>query len=260
MQKGLILIAIMVFLSACAGNFKEMRRVSAPQVKMAMAKLEQNDNQGALIELKKAEDANPYDPEVYYGLALTYRQWDKPAVALTYIDKAIRYGDKLGYEHPGMKSEAYNLKGDILFMLKRNEEAIEAFKNALKDDLYTTPEFSLHNMALVYAAMGKADEAQKSLDRALDKNPHYAPAWFALGQIYIQKGESVAAINALRHAILEFPDYTEAHWDIAQLYLKQGDTRSAASHLKEVVRTDKDGPLGQRAQRALTELGVYGDK
>lgn len=259
MHKTLFL-TLTLLLAACAMNFATMREASRPQVKLGMEKLAKNDLQGALLDLKKAEESNPYDPEVYYGLALTYRQWEKPALALSNIDKAITYGDKLGYEHPGMKSEAYNLKGDILAGQKRYDEALENFQQALKDDLYPTPEYTLYNMAVVYLAMNKPDEAQARLDAALAKNPHYAPAWFARGQLAMQKGDAVAAVNALKHAVQEFPDYLEAHWALAQLYLQSADKQAAIPHLKAVARLDKEGPIGKQAQRTLNDMGVYGDQ
>lgn len=258
-MRRIVFLVSIVMLTACAMNFANMRETSGPMAKLGMEKIAKNDLQGALLDLKKAEQANPYDPEVYYGLALTYRQWDKPALALSYIDKAIQYGDKLGFEHPGMKSEAYNLKGDILAGLKRYDEALANFERALKDDLYANPEYTLYNMAVVNLALGKRDAAQVRLDEALNKNPHYAPAWLAKGRILTQKGDTAGAINALRHAVLEFPGYLEAHADLAQLYIQTGDKKAAVSHLKELLRLDPEGELGRQARRTLNDMGVYGD-
>lgn len=259
MKKVLFLIMISL-LASCAAISTQKREISRPMVKLGMEKVAKNDLQGALIDFKKAEEANPSDPEVYYGLALTYRQWGKPQLALDYVDKAIRYGNKLGFEHPGMKSEAYNLKGDILNGLKRYDEAMDNFKKALKDDFYTTPEFTLYNMAVIYMMQGKIDDAQASLNTALTKNSHYAPAWLLVGKINAQKGSNAQAESAFKHALLEFPDFTEAHWDLALIYIKDEDYKSAAEHLREVVRLDKDGPFGKQAQRTLNDMGASGDR
>lgn len=258
MKKALLFFMILL-LASCATMSMQKREVSRAMVKLGMEKVAKNDLQGALIDFKKAEDANPYDPEVYYGLSLTYRQWGKPQLALDYVEKAIRYGNKLGFEHPGMKSEAYNLKGDILSGLKRYDEALDNFKKALKDDFYTTPEFTLYNMAVIYMIQDKIDDAQASLNTALTKNSHYAPAWLLVGKINGQKGSNAQAISALKHALLEFPEFTEAHWELALIYIKTEDYKSAAKHLYEVVRLDKDGPFGKRAQRTLNDMGAYGD-
>jgi tetratricopeptide (TPR) repeat protein len=258
MKKALLLLMISL-LASCATTSTQKREISRPMAKLGMDKVAKNDLQGALIDFKKAEEVNSSDPEVYYGLALTYRQWGKPQLALDYIDKAIRYGDKLGFEHPGMKSEAYNLKGDILSGLKRYDEALDNFKKALKDDFYTTPEFTLYNMAVIYMLQGKTEEAQTSLNTALTKNSHYAPAWLLVGKINAQKGSSAQAVSALKHALQEFPDFAEAHWELALIYIKTEEYKAAVEHLHEVVRLDKDGPFGKQAQRTLNDMGAYGD-
>lgn len=258
-MKNVLMLLIISLLASCATMSAQKREVSRPLIKLGMEKITKNDLQGALIDFKKAQEANPSDPEVYYGLALTYRQWGKALLALDYVGKAIRYGDRLGFEHPGMKSEAYNLKGDILSGLKRYDEAMENFEKALKDDMYTTPEYTLYNMAVIYMMQGKIEEAQTSLNTALTKNSHYAPAWFLTGKINIQKGSNTHAENAFKHAIQEFPDFAEAHWELALLYIKDEDYRSAVEHLHEVVRLDKDGPLGKQAQRTLNDMGAYGE-
>ncbi len=258
-MKNVLMLLVISLLASCATMSAQKRDISRPMVKLGMEKIAKNDLQGALIDLKKAEEANPTDPEVYYGLALTYRQWGKPQLALEYVGKAIRYGDRLGFEHPGMKSEAYNLKGDVLSGLKRYDEAMDSFEKALRDDMYTTPEYTLYNMAVISVIQGKIEEAQNRLNTALMKNSHYAPAWLLMGKLNVQKGLNAEAENAFKHAIQEFPDFTEAHWELALLYIKIEAYPSAIEHLREVVRLAKDGPLGKQAQRTLNDMGAYGE-
>ncbi len=256
MKRTISIVIMLIFITGCATTFKEQRKASRPIVKLAMLKLQKNDNPGALLELKKAREENPKDPEVYYGLALIYRDLGKPNEALGYCKKAIAYGNRLVLEHPGMTSEAYNLEGVILFKQGNNKDAINAFKHALKDELYPTPEYALKNLAEVYISLRELDKAKESLDMALKHNSHYAPAWEALSRLFILQGEYEPAINALRHATLEFPGYTEAHWELAGLYLKTGRRSDSIRHLQEVVRLDRDGPLGSLALQRLMDLGV----
>ncbi|MBN2299163.1 MAG: tetratricopeptide repeat protein, partial [Deltaproteobacteria bacterium] len=175
--------------------------------------------------------------------------------ALENIEKAIARGDKLELEHPGLKSEAYNLKGSILIGMDSYEEALSSFEEALKDELYTTPEYPLHNMSFIYLQDKLYDKAQESATRALDHNPHYAPAWEMLGKIFLQQGKDAQAIEAFKHAILEFPGYIDAHWEIAQLYIRLGDTEQGIFHLNEVIRLDAGGVFGNLAEQQLKELG-----
>jgi Tfp pilus assembly protein PilF len=254
-MKKIFIIFMILAIAGCAGNFAKQRKISGPSYQLAMGRLAENDMQGALVELGKAQRANPTDPEVYYGYALTYRQWDKPAEAIPYVDKAIEYADNLEYDHPGMKSEAYNLKGDLLAKLNKNEEALKYFKKALDDDLYKTPEYTLYNMSLVYITMGNLTEAKTSLSKAVGIRPDYAPAWDALGVVYSKTGDNVSAINALNRALDLYPDYIEAHWDIAQVYIESGNTEEAKKHLLGIIRLDKTGGFTARANEKLAEIG-----
>ncbi|MEA3222115.1 MAG: tetratricopeptide repeat protein [Thermodesulfobacteriota bacterium] len=256
MKKTISIVIMLMFITGCATTFKEQRDASRPMIKLAMLKFQKDDIPGALFELKKAREKNPKDPEIYYGLALIYRDLGKPKEALECCKKAIAYGNRLALEHPGMASEARNLEGVILFKQGNNKDAISAFKHALKDELYPTPEYALKNLAEVYISLREFDKAKESLKMALDHNSHYAPAWEALSRLFVLQGEYEPAINALRHATLEFPGYAEAHWGLAELYLKTGRRSDSIRHLREVVRLDRDGPLRKLALQRLMDLGV----
>ena len=254
MRRTIAYVLIVLLAAGCASQFKEQRGLSKPMVALAMEKIQRNDIQGALIELKKANMANGSDPEVYYGFALAYWKTGKYDKALANADKAIEYGDKLGLERPGLKSEAYNLKGTLLFGEGKNEAAIESFKNALKDELYQTPEFAYRNLATVYLAMQNIPLASENVQKALDYNSHYAPAWEILSKIYLIQGRTNDAVEALNHAILEFPGYTEAHWELAELYLQLDNEVKAKEHLIEVIRLDPEGVFGPMAVDRLKDM------
>jgi Tfp pilus assembly protein PilF len=254
MKRAIILSMILILITGCAATFKEKRELSKPRVSIAMGKLQQDDIQGALLELRRAKNDNPKDPEIYYGLALIYWKSDKLEKALENVDEAIKFGDNLEMEHPALKSEAHNLKGNILSSMGSFDQALEAFNAALKDELYTTPEYPLFNMATIYFEMKQYKKAQEKAKQALDYNSHYAPAWELLGRLFIQQGNESQALEALQHAILEFPGYTEAHWELAQIYIRRSFTEKGIFHLQEVVRLDSGGILGAMAEQRLSEL------
>lgn len=259
MKRIIICAFIGMLVVGCAASFKEKRALSKPMVSIAMEKIQQNDIQRAIVELRKAVDANPRDPEVYYAFAMVYLNSQKFEKALENADKAIRYGDNLELDHPGMKSEAYNLKGTILVSMGKKKEAISAFQNAAKDELYATPEYAYYNIATTSFDMKQYDEAKTAAQKALDHNPHYAPAWKTLSQVYVELGEDSQAIDALKHAILEYPGYTEAHWDLAQILIRRGNTQEGIKSLNEAVRLDPEGPFGTMAREKLQDLGAYSE-
>lgn len=255
MRKIIVFLSILVIAWGCASSFKNQRAVSKPLVTIAMEKINRDDIQGALVELRRAVDANPNDPEAYYALAVAYWKMDKIDKALEFIEESIDNADRLELDHPGMKSEAYNLKGSLLMNKEgRQEEAIETFQRAVKDDLYSTPEYAYYNLSTVYFGIKNYDLAMKSVKQALEKNSHYAPAWRMLAQVYVQQGDDEKAIESLKNAILEFNGYIEAYMDLAQIHLRRGQFTDARKNLNEVIILDPNGPLGILAQQKIDDL------
>jgi tetratricopeptide (TPR) repeat protein len=256
MRKLWILVLILFLPAGCASTFQQKRDLSKPLVAIAMGKIQQGEIQGALVELRRAIQANPKDPEVYYAYALAYWRTEKFDKALENAGKAVDLAGKLDMEHPGLKSEAYNLKGTVLLSMGNPEDAIKAFQNALKDELYATPEYAHYNLASVYYDLKRYPEAERHAREALERNPHYAPAWKILGQAYMKQDKDAQAIGAYQKALLEFPQYTEAYWELAQAYFKAGNTQEAIRCLREVAGMDENGLLGARARQSLQELGA----
>jgi len=251
-----LIFGMMILLLAlgCAGQFKEQRNLSRPLVALGMNKIQENDIQGAIVELRKARNANPDDPEVYYGFAFAYWKSGKYDQALENADKAIELGDKLELEHPGLKGEAYNLKGSIYSSQGKYDEAIAHYKKALTDELFQTPEYAKYNLALIYLEKKKLPLAYDTVQDILEHNSHYAPGWHLLSKIYTAQGKQTEAVDALKHAILEYPGYVEAIWDLSQLYLKMGAVAKAKEELTRVVELDPGGAFGAMAVEKLKEL------
>lgn len=257
MKKTVFFICIMTLIIGCASTFKQKRALSKPMVSLAMSKISDGNMQGALVELRRAVEANPSDPEVYLTFAMVYRQTGMYDKALENADKAISYSGKLGLEHPGMRSDAYFMKGTILMLRKGNEEeAIKTFEKAAEDELYATPELAYNNISGICYMLKRYPEAKHAAQQALTKNPQYAPAWRNLALVHLQEGNDDQAMEALENAIKQYNGYTEAHWDLAQLLIKKGRTKEAAEHLNEVVRLNGNGPYGTKAFEQLGELGT----
>lgn len=254
MRKTLPLILLLILATGCAASFKEKRARSRPIVNLAIHKIQEDNPHSALIDLVEAKKANPRDPEVYYYTAYAYNMLGNPDKAIENINKAIALGDLIGFEHPGMKGDACNLKGDILFGQGKKDKAIKAFEDAFDDDLFTKPEYALYNIGNVYISMHEDDEAQKAYKQALEYNSHYTPAWIELTGIYTRKGDYASAIECLRHAILESPNYPEAHWELAMLYIKTGNTTKAAEHLEKVIHLDPGKKLARLAVQRLKDI------
>ena len=98
----------------------------------------------------------------------------KQAAALEKIETVLAANPK--------DARARFLKGLILTEQNKSEEAIKVF-TALTEDYPELPE-PYNNLAVLYAAQGKYEQARKALEMAIRTHPSYAIAHENLGDVY----------------------------------------------------------------------------
>jgi tetratricopeptide (TPR) repeat protein len=125
------------------------------------------------------------------AFALLFSLWGSAAYANDYddVNTLLRQGKS---NEALAKADAYIagkprdqmrfLRGVILTEQKKQNEAIAAFTQLTQD----FPELSepYNNLAALYAAQSKFDQARAALEQALRLNPNYATAHENLGDVY----------------------------------------------------------------------------
>jgi Flp pilus assembly protein TadD len=101
-------------------------------------------------------------------------QKGQPAAALVRVDAHLK-------DHP-KDARGRFLRGVILTEQKKPDEAIAVFR-ALNEDMPELPE-PYNNLAVLYAANGRYDDARRVLETAVLAHPGYALAHENLGDIY----------------------------------------------------------------------------
>ncbi len=96
--------------------------------------------------------------------------------ALTRVDAYLK-------DHP-KDARGRFLRGVILTEQKKPDEAIAVFR-ALNEDMPELPE-PYNNLAVLYAAKGRYDDARRVLETAVLAHPGYALAHENLGDVYVQ--------------------------------------------------------------------------
>lgn len=99
------------------------------------------------------------------------------------------------------------------------------------------------------ASLGRYDEAQEAIDRALAANPRSALAWYYAGLVQLRVQNAGRAEEALANAVRLNPDYLDAHLRLAGVLKERGDLARAEKELREAVRIAPLDPI------ALVELG-----
>ncbi len=98
--------------------------------------------------------------------------------------------------------------GNTLFELGKIDEAETSLKKAieLKPDFFEAH----NNLGATQQNLGRLDEAEKSYKKAIELKPDYAEAHNNLGNTLNYKGDLVAAIDSYKQALNIQPDYAEA--------------------------------------------------
>lgn len=225
---GLLLLAGL--LQACVAvnpGPTQDQRASAVNVQLGIGYLQQNDLDLASDKLTKALRQNPDSAPANNAYAILQER-------LGQNDKA-EYHYKKATELDPDNSQSSNNYGTFLCRNQRERESEKYFMQALKNPLYSTPEFAYTNAAVCLLKIQEVPQAKKYLGKALFVKSDFAPALLAMGgllygqqdyenaQIYIDRYHLVAPPNErslgllIRIALDEDPNS-----DVSQLVQRLG--------------------------------------
>ncbi|HEU4683636.1 MAG TPA: tetratricopeptide repeat protein [Nitrospira sp.] len=208
---GLIVVAGM--LSACATS-EEARQKSKGYYQEGLASLDV-DRQKAFVSFQKAVQLNPDNKEAHYGLGHILVMQGKPGPAEQEFRAALKIDENY--------SEAHTYLGQVLAGQDRWPEAIAAFRQALTNPLYSTPDLARYHLGRALAHEGDLQGAMESLEDALAVNPPNVPP---------------ALLNL----------------ELGRVYYKMGFERRAKDTLTKVTMIDKNGEYGMAAKDILVRL------
>ncbi len=89
----------------------------------------------------------------------------------------------------------------------------------------------LANQGVGYLNAGQLEQAEKTLQKALQKNPRLLPALHALGLVYLYRRDFVKAIDTLNRLIQSNPNFYDAYNLLGTIYTEQGNYQLAKEKL-----------------------------
>ena len=143
-------------------------------------------------------------------------------------------------------SQAANNYGAFLCRHGRELESEKYFMQALKNPLYSTPEFAYTNAALCLLQVGEARETEKAkeyLGKAIAAKSDFGPALLSMAQLLFDQGEYVAA---------------KFYLDRFHLVAKP-TARSLWLAIRNTLQIDVQGDVTELAQRLGNEFPDSGE-
>jgi len=208
----------------------------------------------ALIELKNAIQQDPKNPRAWFvaGLVsqhlgdLSSAEQDYKTAAANGYDAAetdaalaevLVKSDKLealldqvkpGSRPSALEARVLSARGYAYIGLKRVVGAQRSFEEALKLDEKNAP--ARAGLAQVYVGLGKLDEAQSLLERAIADDPTLDGAWLLLGYVHLWKDDRPGARGPFEKAV-EIASASEPAHRARALYLAGEDPESARADI-----------------------------
>jgi len=153
------------------------------------------------------------------------------------------FGDQKQSKKKKIRYENKNSNNDQLinkaFQLQAQGKKFEAAKyysylieNGLKDHRV----FS--NYGTFLKEIGKYQEAELELTKAISLNPGYANAYYNLAGLFIEKGNSIQAEIHLRKAIELNSDFASAHYNLGFILKNLGNLEEAKLHIQKALQID----------------------
>ena len=184
-----------------------------------------------------------YDWQVLYNGSITYMNED-PERAIELVEASE---DLSVQEH---KSYSYNLHGNLMTILGKNEESEKYYKLSIETyEKYLDPYLSLGKY---YMLQRNTEEAILYFENALSVDPTETEVYIWLGQAYLDLEEYEKAIDILGRASSKLKGNASILYNLALSYFKREDYETALTTNEEVIAMEEVDTLIQSKAYNLT--------
>ncbi|HMG72803.1 MAG TPA: tetratricopeptide repeat protein [Pyrinomonadaceae bacterium] len=174
-----------------------------------------------------------------------YVQFGNLYVAQNKADDALENFDKASGYRPN-DPNIYLAKASVYSALKHNNDAaIQQLKKAIQVKSDFAPAYFA--MGQLFRQEGKTSDAIEQLEKSVSHDASFLPPYFELGTIYRGQKNFVQALNWQRKAIGLAPTSFFAHKEIAKTLEEQGNSADAIKSYQQAI--DLLGPVESSVKR-----------
>ena len=151
---------------------------------------------------------------------------------------------------------------------RNNKTAKKAFLDAASDDYKFTQNLIeeigsddrdvLFNFSLALMSLQKYEDAIKTFNKILEKNPNDVVAKRMLANVYLKMNEKKTATHLLEELIKKAPAFTKAYYDLASIYLADGNIPTAEKYITTALDINyRDASLWVLHAKIMIEKGDF---
>lgn len=248
---GFILLALFAAVFTACGNRKPSvnlykQREAKSYYQQSLAFFSADKGSQALEEIQTSISIDPYRPAAYNVMGLIYYHKERFEKAERAYKKAIELDPEF--------SDAHHNLGTLNVYLGRYDEAINQFKEALANDVYRNIANSMNALGWVYLKKQDYIQAELAFKDVIERDRKYLIAYDNLAKVYMATNRFDDAIFQLNAVLRQSPMYPEANLDMGICLLKKEDTAKAREYFLKVVQRDPLGKMGAQAREYLNLL------
>src|SRR6185295_16377517 len=197
------------------------------------AQLQLKNLAAARQDYEAAKNIAPKDPVVYNSLALLALAEDKPPDAISSFENAIAV-DATNFDALNGLITLYARNKDLAKAHSRVDQALSAYPNMA----------SLHYLkAQVYGYEQNAQMVEAELNKALEIDQNYLPAYSALAALYIQSKQEDRAIAQYQRIISLRPENSTPYTLIGMLEDQRKNFDVAADNYRKALEKDPNSVI-----------------
>ncbi len=152
----------------------------------------------------------------------------------------------------------WNNLGNLCLKIMRNDEAMLAFQKTLKHNPKDT--IAWNGLGTVYYRIGYIDNSITAYQKAIEYAPTLAYPWAGLGDSYASTGRDLDAIAAYQKAIELNKDFITPWLRLADIYCRQGRNRDAIKTYQRALTVDpKNHQIWNKLGLALLKVSAFED-
>lgn len=210
----------------------------AQSLAAAKSRLAKNDRPAAVIELKRALQAEPGLAEARFLLGRALLERDSAAEAVIELTKALELG------HPD--GEVLPVLAQALLASGQPGRIVMLASSLASPAASADPQFAT-SLALAHAAMGDEATARGMIDSVLQAQPGFGPAMLIRGRLLANQGDRAGAMATVERLLATSTNDADALLLKGELLAAGGDEKAAEQAYRSALKSRPDHPQAAAA-------------